>query len=311
MHVYRLEYFYDKLYPDSKSTSVVLLFRLIPLHARRVYTMKRIALFGALILTLALPLTVRSADDTVGKSSAPVHPTSPVAKQVETQVAVPPAQPSVDAAKEKVMLLTGRVVQIMNSGGYTYVYLDNKGEKNWVAAPEMQVKVGEELTFQGGGEMRNFASKSLNRTFEKIFFCGSPIPRAGDAVDITAGKRSPGGKVMAAKDETIKVGKASGPNAYTIGNLYRNKARLDKKKVVVRGKVVKVSARIMERNWVHIQDGSGEAKKKTNNLVVTSTDLPSVGDIVTASGVIVKDRDFGSGYKYDLILEQATIKTEK
>lgn len=274
--------------------------------------MKRIALFGALLLTLALPLTVRSADDTVGKSSVIAHPTSPIAKQVETQVAVPPAQPPVDAAKERAMLLTGRVVQTMNSGGYTYVYLDNKGEKNWVAAPEMQVKVGDELTFKDGGEMRNFASKSLNRTFEKIFFCGPPVLRTGDAATgITADKRSPGGKSTAAKDETIKVEKASGSNAYTIGNLYKNKARLDKKKVVVRGKVVKVSARIMGRNWIHIQDGSGETKKGTNNLVATSTDLPSVGDIVTASGVLAKDRDFGSGYKYDLILEQATIKTEK
>jgi hypothetical protein len=272
--------------------------------------MKRVALLGALLLTLALPLTVRSSDDTVGKSSVPAHPVLPAAQQVKTQLTVPPAQSSVNAGKET-MLLAGKVVQTMNSGGYTYIYLDNKGEKNWVATPEMQVKVGDELTFKGGGEMRNFASKSLNRTFEKIFFCGPPIPRAGDATDITADRQSPVGKVMAAKDETIKMEKASGPKAYTIGNLYRDKARLDKKKIVVRGKVVKVSARIMERNWIHIQDGSGEAKKKTDSLVLTSNDLPSVGDIVTASGVLAKDRDFGSGYRYDLIIEQATIRTEK
>jgi hypothetical protein len=64
----------------------------------------------------------------------------------------------------------------------------------------------------------------------------------------------------------------------------------------------------MGKNWLHIQDGSGNAKDGNNDLVVTTQDIPKVGDIVTANGTLYKDKDFGSGYKYDVIIEEATIK---
>jgi len=76
----------------------------------------------------------------------------------------------------------------------------------------------------------------------------------------------------------------------------------------VRGKVAKVSAGIMGKNWIHLQDGSGNQKKGTHNLVVTSQDLPAVGDVVTMGGTFYKDKDFGSGYRYDVIVEEAVIK---
>ena len=108
--------------------------------------------------------------------------------------------------------------------------------------------------------------------------------------------------------ENIKVEKAASPNAYTVAEIFGKKSELDKKSVVVSGKVVKVSAGIMGKNWLHIQDGSGNAKDGNNDLVVTTQDIPKVGDIVTANGTLYKDKDFGSGYKYDVILEDASIK---
>ncbi len=108
--------------------------------------------------------------------------------------------------------------------------------------------------------------------------------------------------------DDIKVDKAKGKDAYTVADLYAQSATLDKKTVTVRGKVVKVSARIMDRNWIHLRDGSGDAAKKTNNLVVTSQDLPKVGDVVTATGTLAKDKDFGMGYRYAVIVEEAKIK---
>jgi hypothetical protein len=63
----------------------------------------------------------------------------------------------------------------------------------------------------------------------------------------------------------------------------------------------------MQRNWVHLQDGSGDQKKGTHELVVTSQDLPAVGDVVTAKGTFAKDKDFGAGYLYPAIIENAKI----
>ncbi len=105
----------------------------------------------------------------------------------------------------------------------------------------------------------------------------------------------------------VAVEKAAGPGAYTVGELFAKGAALNGKKVTVRGKVVKMSAGIMDRNWIHLRDGSGDPAQRTHDLVVTSQDAPAVGDVVTATGTLAKDKDFGSGYRYAVILEQATV----
>ena len=111
-----------------------------------------------------------------------------------------------------------------------------------------------------------------------------------------------------ATSEQIKVEKAKGADAVNVAETYEKAEKLDKKTVVVRGKVVKVSKGIMGKNWVHLRDGSGDPGMGTNNLVVTTQDVPKVGDVVTAKGILSKDKDFGAGYKYKVIVEEATVK---
>ncbi len=204
--------------------------------------------------------------------------------------------------------LSGKVVETMNAGGYSYVLIEKNEKKTWVAIPMTQVKVGQELKFLPGVEMGKFTSKSLHRTFENIIFSGGLMTEAG-----------PGGSAMmqaphpsatagdAPSTEKIKVEKASGPDAYTVSEIHEKKATLNEKTAVVKGKVVKVSKGIMGKNWIHLEDGTGNALAATNKLVVTSQDLPSVGDIVTMKGTIYKDKDFGSGYKYAVIMEKASV----
>ena len=106
----------------------------------------------------------------------------------------------------------------------------------------------------------------------------------------------------------VKVEKAKGKDAYTVGELYAKSATLDKHTVAVRGKVVKVSRMIMGKNWVHLRDGSGDAAKGTNDIVVTSLEDPKMGEVVTARGTLHKDKDFGAGYKYAVIIEEGTFQ---
>jgi hypothetical protein len=198
--------------------------------------------------------------------------------------------------------LSGKVVETMNSGAYTYILLEKNGNKTWAAVPHMKVEKGQKISLLPGALMENFRSSTLNRTFDKIYFSAGPASTPGQ--EVTTGSK---GKVVI-PTEKITVEKASGPNAYTIAEIYKNISRLDKKEVVVRGKVMKVSAQIMGKNWLHIQDGTGDVKKGTEDLVVTTQDRPAVGDIITVSGTIAKDKDFGSGYKYKAIMEDAHIK---
>ncbi len=97
----------------------------------------------------------------------------------------------------------------------------------------------------------------------------------------------------------------------TVAALNQNKAGLAGKTISAQGKVVKVNNGIMGRNFVHVQDGTGEAGKGTNNLIVTSKQTAAVGDQVTISGVVVLNRDFGAGYSYPLLIEDASITPKK
>lgn len=106
-------------------------------------------------------------------------------------------------------------------------------------------------------------------------------------------------------NEVIKVEKAKGSDAQTVADLFAKSDKLDKKKVVVRGKVVKVSSGIMGKNWVHLKDGTGDGE--TGKIVATTQDSAEVGDVVTAKGTLYKDKDFGAGYFYKAIIEEATI----
>jgi hypothetical protein len=151
----------------------------------------------------------------------------------------------------------------------------------------------------------------MNRFGKWAALCVSigALAAAGDALAFgnAASAGSEGAKAPAISDP-IKVEKAKGADAYNVSETYEKAAKLDKKTVVVRGKVVKVTKGIMGKNWVHLRDGSGDSGKGTNNLVVTTQDVPKVGDVVTAKGTLYKDKDFGAGYLYKVIVEEATVK---
>jgi hypothetical protein len=242
----------------------------------------------------------------------PGHPETPVT-----------AAPSVPSAADKAALaaappaapvtLAGKVLQTMNAGGYSYIYIEQAdGKKVWVAVTQIAVKVGDQLSFKPGMEMVKFESKALNRSFDSIIFSNgvfsggttSAAPDPGKNKGVSPGSRGATGD----KAAKIAVTRASGPNAATVAEAYSNSAKLNNKTVVVRGQVVKVSSGIMGKNWIHIQDGTGSEKMKTHNLVCTSkTDSADVGDVVTISGTLIKDRDFGAGYKYAVIIENSKI----
>jgi hypothetical protein len=220
----------------------------------------------------------------------------------------PPAHSAVQAGTEDAGL-SGKVVETMNTGGYTYLRIEKKGKKTWAAVPEMKVAVGQKISLAPGQEMNNFTSKTLHKTFDSIIFSPGPVAAAAAGTkEAKTGNASAGSKgAIVTPAETVAVGKAEGPDAYTVAEIYAGKSKLNKKTVKVRGKVVKVSAGIMGKNWVHLQDGSGDSGKGTHNLVLTTQDLPNKDDVVTMSGTLYEDKDFGAGYKYSVIVEEASI----
>ena len=207
--------------------------------------------------------------------------------------------------------LSGKVAETMNAGGYTYVLLEKNGKKIWAAIPAAEVKVGQQMALQPGVEMRNFTSKTLNRMFESVIFSGGPLSKpsqlAGNKPE-NSQQHGAGAPAASKPAEKISVEKATGPDAYTVNEIHEKIAALNEKTAVVKGKVIKVSGGIMGKNWIHLQDGTGDAALGTNKLVTTSDDLPAVGDVITMKGTIYQDKDFGAGYKYHVIMEKASIQ---
>ncbi len=109
----------------------------------------------------------------------------------------------------------------------------------------------------------------------------------------------------------IRIPKASGTNALTVAEIITRSAELKDQTVVVRGKVVKYNSEIMGKNWAHLRDGTGSTVDNTNDLLVTTTDEARIGDVVTAKGVVRTDEDFGSGYSYKVLIEEATLHEQQ
>jgi hypothetical protein len=110
------------------------------------------------------------ADDDLQATMPPGHPSmGQMAQPAQGHPSVPPQGASSGST------ISGKVVETMNSGGYTYVNLEKDGKKKWVAAPAMQVAVGQELELRNGAVMTNFSSKSLNKTFDSIIFSAGPV----------------------------------------------------------------------------------------------------------------------------------------
>ena len=239
------------------------------------------------------------------------------------------AQPA-EAGKEAAApssAVKGKVAETMDASGYTYVRLDDgSGKEIWAAVPKAELKVGEEIALQGGSVMENFNSKTLNKTFEKIIFAtgvsrggeaevaapgGTAGGSFGDAVKQGGAEASGGSAGNVVPFADLKVEKAAGPDGHGVGEVFEKGAALDKQKVAVKGQVVKVSKNIMGKNWLHIQDGTGDPNKNTHDLVVTTMDVAEKGDIVTVEGPAVANKDFGSGYKYDIIVEDAKVTKDE
>jgi hypothetical protein len=104
-----------------------------------------------------------------------------------------------------------------------------------------------------------------------------------------------------------KIAPATGGK--TVADVFASKNALAGKPVVVRGKVVKVNNGILGRNWVHLQDGTGTAG--TNDLMVTTSATVARGDIVTVHGNVATNKDFGAGYSYAVLVEDATIQDKQ
>ena len=282
-----------------------------------------------LILSIALAAIACSDKEkqTVNAQTAPVPPASSMVMPATTTQALPPGHPPIESVpvantpappqpSSSAATVTGRVLETMNSGGYTYIKLGTKSGDQWAAVREAKVKKGSTVTIDVQMVANDFESKTLNRKFDKIIFgvlggaapASAPMTSAAPPAGMMNPMGTPADHMSAAGAAPVdtKVEKAEGGK--TVAEVWASRTQLADKQVVVRGKVVKFLAGIMGKNWMHLRDGSGTREKGDDDLTVTTNEVAKVGDTVTVTGTVHVDKDFGAGYRYPVILEEASVK---
>ena len=212
-----------------------------------------------------------------------------------------PAPAATPAAASAPASVKGEVLEVKEVESYTYLRLKTKDGETWVAVAKAPVKKGAQVTIDNPMVMNNFESKALKQTFKTILF--------GNLAGVPGASGMPAGHGASAAPVDlgdIHVPKATGANARTVAEVITKGAELKDKPVVVRGKVVKYNASIMGKNWVHLRDGTGTAPN--NDILVTTTQSTKLGDVVTVKGVVHTEKDFGSGYAYKVLIEEATLQ---
>ena len=223
-----------------------------------------------------------------------------------------PPTPEVAMTRSPDGAVMGRVLETMNSGGYTYVRVDSGQGEIWAATPEFSVQSGDEVVVPPGMPMRDFQSNTLKRTFDLIYFVGSIDVKGRAPAGMNPAKRPQGhpSPVPGGQQPAIKVsGIERAEGGKTVSEIYEGKEALDGREVLVRGQVVKFNSNVMGKNWLHLGDGTGT--DTTNDLTVTTEASAGVGDVVLVKGVLALDKDFGFGYKYDILVENATVEVEQ
>ncbi|MEJ2052410.1 MAG: GW dipeptide domain-containing protein [Calditrichaceae bacterium] len=196
-----------------------------------------------------------------------------------------------------------KVDEVIQANSYTYLKVEENNREYWMAiAKSNSIKEDDVLYYNTALEMKDFKSKDLDRTFKTIYF----VQNISDK-PIQSPHRMPPESVnqrkTSKKDESISVKPVNG--GITIAELYKNKDKYAGKQIKIKGQVTKYNASIMGKNWVHIQDGT--EYNDNYDLTITTQDQVAMGDIAIFEGTIVLDQDFGAGYSYKILMENANL----
>lgn len=276
-----------------------------------------------IVSTLFLALVLAGCGDDDDAATRKQRAADTLEKAVaERQADSAPAAPETAPANA----IVAPVAETMDAGGYTYVKVEKDGEAVWAAGPQTALNVGDMVTIATAMPMPNFHSDALERDFELLYFVNGFTPDAGGAGGHGGGMGGMGGKNAmggenamggtpagehpapspAADVDLSGIARAEG--GHTVAGIHAAGSALAGETVRVRGKVVKYLPGIMGRNWLHVRDGSGD--EGTNDLTVTTEGFAQVGDLVLIEGALSTDKDFGAGYRYDVIVEDAAVTKE-
>lgn len=210
-------------------------------------------------------------------------------------------------------VVKGEVMEVIHVENFTYLRLNTHSGEIWTAVISAPIKKGNVVAIKDAIVMSNFESKILKRTFPTILF-GNLVGAGGNAApsDVSRLPIGMGSSFVALsqrwKSSTPRIDKANDVNARSVAEIVTHADAMAGKTVVLRGKVVKYNPDIMGKNWIHLRDGSGSESDQSNDILVTSANPVKPGDVVTFKGTVRTAQDFGAGYAYKVLVEDAVLQ---
>ena len=199
------------------------------------------------------------------------------------------------------------VTEVIQATNYTYLKVNENMAERWVAVTKQEINVGDVFYYDGALQMNNSKSKDLDRTFDEIYFVTQISKTPIVQEKMGSGMPAHSGKIVTQKLSSITLEKSA--NKITLANIFEKSDEFAAKEFEIRGIVVKVNKQVMGKNWIHIQDGTDF--NGAFDLTITTQDLAEMGDEVTFKGKISVNKDFGSGYSYKVIMEDAVLINKK
>lgn len=204
------------------------------------------------------------------------------------------------------------VAEVIQGNTYTYMKVKEDMGERWIATGKTEAEAGDVLYYGEALEMPNFHSKEIDRTFDKIYFIDrvseTPIAHAHSG-QMPMGQMGQGHSGVAKPDQQSSISLEKSDDEVTIADIYANPKEFEGKEFEIRGVVTKVNKEIMGKNWVHLQDGT--SNDGAFDLTVTTQALPKVNKEVTFRGTVTLEKDFGAGYYYDVIMEDAEMVSDQ
>jgi len=203
---------------------------------------------------------------------------------------------------------TIKVNEVLKTSKYLYINVTENKEEFWIATRLMDITVGETYYYKGGLLKTNYENKELQRVFKKIYLISSNLVSSNHSTNsnnISKSNFTPQKQTSSPAAVSVKTTykKIEVKGSIKIAELVNNYKKYEGKTIQVSGTCVKINPNIMNRNWIHLKDGS----KDDFDLVITSDSFVDEGSIITIKATVSINKDFGAGYKYDLILENGTI----
>lgn len=182
------------------------------------------------------------------------------------------------------------IQEVLQDGRYTMLRVSEKAGEQWLITRVEGLNVGDHVDYHEGLVKEQYRNTTLDRTFDRVILVSSlELAHSAD------------GHLPTQTNKVAKTTVSAIEGVFTPAEFLDKAPELEGQVVRVQGVVVKVNANIMKRHWLHLS----ETIDGPSDVVITSQTVVPVGHEVVFEGTVVRNKDFGAGYVFETLLENA------